>query len=349
MADFICQITKQCVTEPYKMKAIIPVAGMGSRLKPHTHTQPKALIPVAGKPIISFIIESLIDVGFNEFVFIIGYMGEDIKEYIDKKYPDIESTYVIQANRYGIGHAIWTASEFINQDEEIFIVLGDTIFELNLKVVLKSKNSGLGVKKVDDPRSFGVAEISDDNIITKVVEKPNIPKSNMALVGLYRIKESKILLESLDYLIKKDIRTQNEIQLTDALQLMIEKGVIFESFPIDNWYDCGKKEILLETNAILLKKTGFASDQIPMFENTIFIHPVSIAEGCQITNSIIGPNVTLGESVEVDSSIIKESIIGSNSQIRNGLLHNSVIGNEALIKGVSQSLNVGNSTEIDFS
>ncbi|MCH8903416.1 MAG: NTP transferase domain-containing protein [Bacteroidetes bacterium] len=331
------------------MKAIIPVAGIGTRLKPHTHTQPKALVPVAGKPILSFIIDGLVKAGIKDFVFIIGYLGEEIKEYVEKKYPKIHSEFVVQVNRHGIGHAIWTARKHIRKNEEIFIVLGDTIFEVDLKKVFKMPYSALGVKKVEDPRGFGVAEISNGSDIDHVVEKPNIPRSNSALVGLYKIKESAELITALDYLIKKDIRTKNEIQLTDAIQRMIEKGIKFKSFSIDNWYDCGKKQILLETNAILLKKTGFASKKIPFFENTIIIHPVNIGGGCKITNSIIGPNVSLGEKVNIDRSIIKESIIGPYSQITHGILHNSVIGNEAVIKGVSQSLNIGNSTEIDFS
>ncbi|MCH8331093.1 MAG: NTP transferase domain-containing protein [Bacteroidetes bacterium] len=331
------------------MKAIIPVAGAGTRLRPLTYTQPKALIPIAGKTILGFIIDQLKDAGFNEFVFIIGYLGEKIEDYVSKKYPDIKAHFIKQDTREGIGHAIWSAKEVIEKDEEIFIVLGDTIFEAELKEVLKSKYSSLGVKKVDDPRFFGVAEINKDGFIKRVDEKPKMPKSNLALVGVYYIKESGQLMEALDYNIKKDVKTINEFQLTDAIQRMLEKGTKFTSFKIGNWYDCGKKEVLLETNATLLKKMEYASQDIPMFENTIIVHPVSIAEGVKISNSIIGPNVTLGENATIKYGLIKESIIGSYARIEDASLHHSVIGSDAYIKGISQSLNIGDNTEIDFS
>lgn len=331
------------------MKAIIPVAGAGTKLRPHTYTQPKALIPVAGKPILGFIIDQLEEVGCKEFIFITGYLGEKIEDYIREKYSHIQSHFVRQNTREGIGHAIWMAKDFIKKDEEVVIVLGDTVFEVNLKEIFEMPHSVLGVKKVDDPRNFGVAEFAEDNVISKVVEKPQIPKSNMALVGIYKIKESKALLEAIDYNIKNNIRTKEEFQLTDAIMRMIEKGIKFSAYKINNWFDCGKKEVLLETNALMLKKIAPAFQQIPLFENTIIIHPVSIAEGCKISNSIIGPNVTLGEKTTINYSIIKDSIIGNYSDLEDVVLHHSVVGSDATIRGLSQSLNIGDDTEIDFS
>ena len=174
------------------MKAIIPVAGAGTKLRPHTYTQPKALIPLAGKTILSIIVDQLSEAGINEFIFIVGYLGEKIKDYVHEKYPDLQVHFVQQSDRHGIGHAIQLAKEIVGEDE-LFIVLGDTICEYDVKAVLDMPYSVLGVKKVDDPRDFGVAEIGEDGFITKVVEKPQIPKSNMALVGIYRIKETGFL------------------------------------------------------------------------------------------------------------------------------------------------------------
>ncbi len=329
------------------MKAIIPVAGIGTRLRPHTHTQPKALIPIAGKPILAHILDSLIKAGINEFVFIIGYMGDKIESYISNTYPNIKAEYVIQTTGKGTGHAIYLAKEQIKGCGEILIVLGDTIVDVNLKPVLEADLSMLGVKKVEDPRLFGVAELDDAGFIKRLVEKPLIPKSNLALVGLYKIKESNQLIDALEYNIKNKITSQNEYQLTDALMRMVEQGVKFETFDVDNWFDCGKKEILLDTNSILLKRLNYDTSKYK-FENTIIIPPVFIGENCKISNSIIGPNVSVGDNAIMNYAVVKESIIGPYAQIEFAILDRSLIGNDAVFIGMKQSLNIGDSTEINF-
>jgi glucose-1-phosphate thymidylyltransferase len=331
------------------MKAVIPVAGIGSRLRPHTHTQPKALIPVAGKPILAHIIDSLQEAGFTEFVFIIGYLGEKIQHFVDEAYGDkITSTYVVQHVREGIAHAIWMTKEHIEGQDEIIIALGDTIFDMDMKDYFNTPFSSLGTKKVEDPRRFGVVELGEDGFINKLVEKPAIPLSNLALVGIYKIKEVDALLTSIQYLLDNNIRTKNEFQLTDALMNMIENGIKFTSYSVENWFDCGKKDALLETNAILLKKPNFTTHHNGEFVNTIIIDPVNIALGTEITNSIIGPNVSIGPKAIIKNSIIKESIIGPDAHIKNSILHDSLIGNEATLSGMSQSLNLGDSAEINF-
>ena len=171
------------------MKAIIPVAGAGTKLRPHSYTQPKALIPLAGKTVLSIIIDQLKEVGINEFVFIVGYLGDKIQDYVKAKHPELKAHYVHQVDRQGVGHAIRLTRSIVNQDE-VLVVLGDTICEYNVQEVVDSPYSMIGVRKVEDPREFGVAEIEEDCFISRVVEKPQIPKSNMALVGVYKIKES---------------------------------------------------------------------------------------------------------------------------------------------------------------
>ena len=331
------------------MKAVIPVAGAGTNLRPLTYTQPKPLIPVAGKTIISFIIDQLIDAGVDDFVFIIGYLGEKIKNFVEEGYPNLKKEFVYQEERFGLGHAIWTARDAIKDADEIIIVLGDTIFELDLQEMLLSPLSCVGTQQVGEPRNFGVVERGENGLVSKFIEKPKIPKSNLAMVGLYKINDVKILLEGIEYNIKNDIRTKGEFQLTDGLMRMVEKGVEFTTIPVNKWFDCGKKEILLETNAMLLDKEGYASSNLPNFDGTIIIHPVSIGDDCKITNSIIGPHVTIGNNTQIDSSVIKESIIGSYSSITEIILKQSVIGSDAAIKGRSQSLNIGDNTEIDLS
>ncbi|MEI6816061.1 MAG: sugar phosphate nucleotidyltransferase [Bacteroidota bacterium] len=331
------------------MKVIIPAAGIGSRLRPHTNTQPKALVPVAGKPILAHIVDELIRIGLKDFIIVVGYLGDKIEQFITEKYPDINVNFIVQQHKQGTGQAIWMARDFVG-DDELLIVLGDTIFDVDLSQVLTTDYSSIGIKRVDDPRSFGVVDVDKDGYITKVIEKPKIPKSNMAIVGLYKIKESKLLFEMLEYNINHQIQTHNEFHLTDGIMGMIEKGIKITTFPVENWYDCGNKDTLLETNAVLLKRySEKAKAAIEMeFENTIIIQPVRIAENCKISNSIIGPNVSIGENAIINRSIIEDSIIGSYSHLENSVLHHSVVGSDALLKGLKQSLNIGDSTEIDF-
>jgi len=330
------------------MKAIIPVAGAGTKLRPHTYTQPKALIPLAGKTILSIIVDQLHEAGIKDFIFIIGYLGEKIQDYVKAQYPSLNCHFIQQNERFGTGHAIDLTRELVGTDE-VLIVLGDTIAEYDVREVIASPHSMLGVKKVDDPRNFGVAEIEDDGFISRVVEKPSIPKSNMALVGVYKIRETNFLFSCIEKIISTDIKSYDEFNLTDALECMIQSGAKFKSFKVQNWFDCGKKETLLQSNATLLKKFGGNVATTHGFENTIIIPPVSIAEGCDIKNSVIGPHVTIGEHVSVNHAIIKESIIGSYSHLQEIVLSNSLIGSDAEVRGVNRSLNIGDNTAIDLS
>lgn len=329
------------------MKAIIPVAGAGTKLRPHTYTQPKALIPLAGKTILRIIVDQLLEAGINEFVFIVGYLGDKIQDYVREKYPDLDATFVHQSERHGIGHAILLTRNIVGEDE-IFIVLGDTICEYDIRELLSIPHSALCVKRVDDPRDFGVVELGEDGYITRVVEKPQIPKSNMALVGIYLIRETSFLFNCLENNIRNQVMSRGEFSITDAIECMIEQGARFRSFKVQNWFDCGKKETLLESNATLLKKFGGIISPEHNFENTIVIPPVSVAEGCDIKNSIIGPNVTIGEKTTVNYSIIKNSIIGSFADLYDIVLTNSLIGSDTEVKGESRSLNIGDNTEIDL-
>jgi len=329
------------------MKAIIPVAGAGTKLRPHTYTQPKALIPLAGKTILSIIMDQLESAGIHEFILIVGYLGDKIQDYVEERYPNLTTHFVQQNERHGIGHAITLTKNLVG-DDEVFIVLGDSICEYNVKEVLDSPNSVLGVKRVDDPRDFGVAEITEEGFISRVVEKPQIPKSNMALVGIYRIKETSILFNCLEENISNNLMSHGEYNLTDAIECMIRQGAKIQPYKVQNWFDCGKKETLLQTNAILLKKLGHIIADDHVFANTIIIPPVSIAAGCDIKNSIIGPNVAIGEKVTINYSIVKDSIIGSFANLNDIVLTHSLIGSDTQLKGESRSLNIGDNTEIDL-
>ncbi len=329
------------------MKAIIPVAGAGKKLRPHTYTQPKALIPIAGKTVLGIIIEQLQNAGITEFIFVVGYLADKIKDYIQKNHTDITAHFVQQTEKLGTAHAIKLTKDLV-QDDEVFIVLGDTICEYNLKEVLQMPHSMLGVKKVDDPRGLGVAEINEDGKILRVVEKPQIPKSNLALVGLYKIKESNILFNCLDKLFNENITTQGDYNLTDAIQCMLQQGIEINSFKVDNWFDCGKKETIIESNATLFKKFGSKIYDKEKFENTIIIEPVSIGQNCNLRNCVIGPNVAIGTNVTIENSILRESIISSYTKLIDVVLENSLIGSDVFINGITQSLNIGDNTEIDL-
>jgi len=329
------------------MKAIIPVAGAGTKLRPHTYTQPKALIPLAGKTILSIIIDQLKDAGINEFIFIIGYLGDKIQDFVKSNYPEVKSHFVTQTDRHGIGHAISLTKDIVGNDE-ILIVLGDTIAEYNLSEVLATPYSMLGVKKVDDPRNFGVAEIEEDGSISRLVEKPSIPKSNLALVGVYKIKETELLYSCLFKNIENNQKKYDEFSLTDALECMIQLGASFHYFKVPHWFDCGKKESLIQSNATLLKKFGGTPTESDDYQNSIVIPPVSIGKGCIIKNSVIGPNVAIGENTVINYAIIKDSIIGAYSNLYEIVLNNSLIGSDAEVKGVSRNLNIGDNTAIDL-
>jgi glucose-1-phosphate thymidylyltransferase len=333
------------------LKAIIPVAGAGTKLRPLTYTQPKALIPMAGRTILSVIIDQLLEAGVDDFVFVIGYLGEKIQRYIARTYPDLKYTLVTQNDRRGTGHAIWLTRDAVRDEDELLIVLGDTICDYNVQALMKNTTSMIGVRKVDDPRSFGVAELNEDDRVIRVVEKPLIPKSNMAMVGVYYIKETATLFAALSGHLSNRAENDDigEYHLTNALQQMLESGVRFNAFRVANWFDCGKKETLLSTNATLLRAM---EEHSPMpehhYESAVIIPPVSIAEGCIIRDSIIGPNVTIGEHTTIQSSIIKDSILGSYAVLEEVVLHSSIIGSDAFIRGLSQSLNIGDNTEIDL-
>lgn len=331
------------------MKAVIPVAGAGTRLRPHTYTQPKPLIPVAGKPIISLIIDQLRAVGVDDFVFIIGHLGEKIQDYLQTTYPDMKMSFVLQNERKGLGHAIWTAREDLRDTEEIIIVLGDSIIDGDFKALLENPHSVIMIKKVSTPGVFGVVEVNDKGVITNIVEKPKIPKSNLAVVGVYKIKEVNQLLDALQYNIDNDVTTLGEYQLTDGIMQIIDQGVRIGTMKVDNWFDCGQKEVLLKTNQTLLDKKGYPTDDLPAYFNSIIIHPVSIGKNCDIQNAVIGPHVTISDNVVIFSAIIKNSIIGNYARIEDIVLDDSIVGNDASVKGFHQSLNIGDNTEIDFS
>jgi len=322
------------------MRAIIPVAGVGSRLRPHTYTLPKVLLNVAGKPILGHILDTLQQQGITEATIIVGYMGHLVEDYVRSHYG-LKVDFVYQEERLGLGHSIWIARHTIGNDP-ILIILGDTIFDVDLSLAVNQETSSVGVRSVEDPRRFGVVEMNG-NTITKLVEKPDHPPSNLALVGLYCIKNTGLLKECLNRLITENIRTRNEYQLTDALQMMIDRGEKISTFHVEGWYDCGKPETMLSTNRYLLEH--FPSTVT--IQDTVIVPPVFIAPTAKIKHSVIGPFTTIAENAEVTDSIVRDSIIGDNAIVSASVLDQSIIGNSAIVRGTFSKLNVGDSSEID--
>jgi len=325
------------------MKAIIPVAGVGTRLRPHTYTLPKVLLNVAGKPILGHILDALQQHNIDEATIIVGYMGDLVEDYVRRNYS-MNVTFIYQEERLGLGHSIWIARDHITDNEPLLIILGDTIFDVDLSLATNSRFSTLGVKSVDDPRRFGVVEL-EKGFISRLIEKPENPTTNLALVGLYFINNPTLLVDSLQTLIDNNIRTRDEYQLTDALQMMIDKGEKFTTFPVEGWYDCGKPETLLSTNRYLLD--GKSTYKTP--EGAVIIPPAFVAENAIVERSVIGPYTTVASGATVIDSVVRDSIISDGATVTASTLEQSIIGNNAIVKGKFSRLNVGDSSEIDRS
>ena len=325
------------------MKAIIPAAGIGTRLRPHTYTLPKALLYVAGKPIIAHILDDVVPLQPSSIVLIVGYKGELIESFVRTHYPHLPVDFVVQEERRGIGHAVDLTRAVANTGEPLLIVLGDTIIKTDLKAIVARTTNVLGVKEVDDPRHFGVCEVKGGRI-TRLVEKPKDPPSNLALVGLYFLQQGGQLFDAIRQTIERNITTNNEYQITDALQIMIEQGAEFAPFVIDEWFDCGKPEAMLETNRKLLKNAPGARP----IDGSIIIPPVSISPSAEIVNSIIGPYVSIAERVVIHSSVVRDSVLSEGALVTDALLESSLIGANAVIRGGFKKLDVGDSSEISF-
>jgi len=325
------------------MKVIIPVAGAGTRLRPHTHTTPKVLISVAGKPMIGHILDQLSGLPIDQIVMVIGQMGDKIKEYVDGNYR-FRMKYIVQEEAKGLADAIHLTRDAVKNDDAL-IILGDTIFSTDFKKILSKKKSQIGVKEVADPRRFGVVEHSRGRI-TKLVEKPEHPKSNLAIVGIYLIKDMPRLYGAIDTLKEKKIRTKGEYQLTDALQLMIDGGESMETFTVEGWYDCGKPETLLDTNRQLLDLYPQKSQK---FKGVVINSPVSIDPAAKIEKSVIGPYVSVAAGSHIRNAIISDTIIGKNVYLESIMLQKSIIGDNAIVKGKQRKLNVGDGSEVDLS
>jgi glucose-1-phosphate thymidylyltransferase len=325
-----------------KPVAIVPAAGVGTRLRPQTHTVPKALVNVAGKPILGHILDALRGQGVERIVVVVGYMGERIAEFLRERYrTGIE--LVEQPERLGLGHAIAVTAPQVSAGP-VLIVLGDTIVEPAWQDYLAGPDAVIGVKEVDDPRRFGVVEVQGETVL-RLVEKPADPPSNLAIVGLYYFPDAALLQRALAGLIEEDRRTKGEIQLTDALQRMLDGGTRMRVSAVEGWFDCGKPETLLETNQHLLRQVP----QPAPIPGVTLVPPVFVAPTARIEKSILGPNVSVADRAVIRRAILRDAIINEGALVEDMLLERSVVGESARVRGTFQRLNVGDSSEVDLS
>ena len=305
------------------MKIVLPVAGNGLRLRPFTENVPKCLLPVAGKTILDWIVEKSLELKPSETIFITGYKAEVVDQFLTKRSAWGKTRTVLQDNPQGLGEAVSLALPFVDDDEPVLIILGDTLFEADLSILNDVDQNVLYTYKVEDPRRFGVAVTDSTGCIKRLVEKPQEFVSDEAIVGIYYIKDVKALKESLKYLMDNNIRTKGEFQLTDALERMIEMGCKFRTAPVSRWLDCGLVETLLDTNAHVLKKNDNSKEfSQPGVE---IIPPCFIGKNAKIHGCKIGPFVAIGEDCELSGVEIRDAIVWNGVKISNGIVKDTVV------------------------
>ena len=329
------------------MKAIIPLAGKGTRLRPHTHTTPKPLLKVGGRPVMSYILDDLIELGVREVVFIVGYLGDVIREFIEEEYPDIEAHYVVQEVQDGTAGAVKLAEPWA--DEELLILFVDTIFDADLSLVTSLGPEHAGViwaKEVEDYQRFGVIITRSDQTMERIVEKPKTPVSKLANIGLYYIRDFALLFEGLDDTIGKDPGPSGEYFLTDTFQYMVDHGAKLLIAPVEGWYDCGKLETLLSTNRHLLTSGRGGVEPEASVTGAELVEPVLIEAGAQVSGGRIGPNVTVGRGSRITDSFLRDVIVGEGSVVERADLHDSLLGSRVQVRGVEGRLSVADDAEV---
>ncbi len=330
------------------MKIIIPTAGYGTRLRPHTWSKPKPLVTVAGKPVLGHVLDMFTKLPIiDEVTFIIGYLGEQIEEYVSTAYPELPSRYIVQKELIGQSHAIWLARE--GMTGPMLMIFVDTIIEVDLSNIMSEEADALGwVKEVPDPRRFGVADVDQDGWVRQLVEKPQDVSNNLAIVGFYYFQKSEDLISAIVEQMERKTQLKGEFYLVDAINIMLEQGLKMRVQPIEEWHDCGKPDTLLETNRYLLENGRDNSTAASQREAIVVVPPVFIDPSADIERSVIGPHVSIGPGCVIKNSLIQNSLVDANSEITDSSLSDSLIGREARVIGRYRSLNVGDSSEIGF-
>jgi glucose-1-phosphate thymidylyltransferase len=327
------------------------MAGMGKRMRPHTLTVPKPLLPIAGKPIVQRLVEDIADI-IDEKIDTVGFIvnpkfGPEVEASLIQIAENIGSTGKIyyQTEALGTAHAIISAEELL--DGHVVVAFADTLFRADFTLD-PNRDGIIWVQKVDDPTAFGVVKMDDDGVITDFVEKPDTFVSDLAIIGIYYFKNGDILKDEIHYVIDNDIKDKGEYQLTSALENMKQKGAKFTPGQVKEWLDCGNKNVTVATNSRYLefiKDQNLVSDSAQV-TNSVIIPPVYLGDNVRIVDSVIGPNVSIGDESEISRSMVKDSLIQTNSTIRNAHLSNSMLGNFVNFEGSSDDLSLGDFSEI---
>lgn len=336
------------------MKAVIPAAGQGTRLYPQTHTKPKAMVRLAGQPILGHILSSLAETQIDEVAIVVGGpMREQIVEYATSAFGDrFGFEFIEQENAEGLGHSIYQTEEVV-RGEPLLIVLGDMLFENGYQTFLEAHNEfddvdgSIGVKRVDEPQHYGVVELDTNRSVKQLVEKPEQPLSDYAISGVYIVEDSDTLFDALGHLVENDVRgAGNEFQLTDALQRMVEEGCTLRTFEVEDWYDCGRPETLLEANRVLLSE--IETNDASGLEEAVVLPPVDFGDDVVVDASVVGPDVSVDDGASISNSIVQDSIVGRNAKLRGVNLKESIIGDNGEIEGEANHLNVGDNSTINL-
>ncbi len=335
------------------MKIIVPMAGRGSRLRPHTLTVPKPLIPIAGKPIVQRLVEditNLLNEEVEEIWFIIGDFGDEVENDLKEIAHNLGAKgFVVQQEEpLGTAHAIYCAKDGL--EGNVVVAFADTLFKADFDLD-KNADGVVWVKQVTDPSAFGVVQLNDNGEIRDFVEKPEKFVSDLAIIGIYYFKDGAQLKSEIEYLLDNDIKEKGEFQLTNVLDNMKNKGAKFKAGKVQDWMDCGNKNATVDTNNKILnyeKESLQNADNSSKLTNSLVIQPCYLGEGVKIVNSKIGPNVSIGDGTELNDCNIKNSLIQNDSLIIDANLDNSMIGNHAKYLGVSRSISIGDYSEFDF-
>lgn len=330
------------------MKVVIPLAGFGTRLRPHTFTKPKPLINVAGKAVLGHLLDKLLPLNVEEYIFIVGYLGDQVEAYVRANYP-IKARFVEQTEMLGQAHAIYLAKDYLQDDTPVFVIFVDTLFEADLSDLAQAGRDALiFVKEVDDPRPFGVVTLNERGEITRFVEKPPTTENKLVVVGLYYFQRSLPLLAAIEQLMARKIMTKNEYFLADAMQLMVQDGMIFHTRQVSEWLDCGRADTVLATNRYLLEHGHDNSAELNHHVQTIIIPPVRIDPSARISRSVIGPHVTIAANAVIEDCLVRDSIIDEGAFCKDTLLVQSLVGRNARVEGRFRSVNVGDSSVLGF-